>query len=94
MAQFYSRVALAVAIYAVLFAILLIATRHFTEPEGVPFVLLVIGFPWVLACVLFPKLPFFVAVVLNTTTFTPLHSPLTEFSRKLNQLLINAVTGQ
>jgi hypothetical protein len=69
MAQFYSRVALAVAIgYAVLFAILLIATRHFTEPEGVPFVLLVIGFPWVLACVLFPKLPFFVAVVLNTTT--------------------------
>lgn len=66
---FYSRAALVVAIcYAILFAILLIATRHFTEPEGVPFVLLVIGFPWVLACVLFPKLPFFVAVILNVIT--------------------------
>jgi hypothetical protein len=69
MPQFYSRPALVVAIaYAILFAILLIATRHFTEPEGIPFVLLVIGFPWVLACILFPKLPFFVAVILNITT--------------------------
>jgi hypothetical protein len=69
MSLFYSRAALVVAIgYALLFAILLIATRHFTEPEGVPFVLLVIGFPWVLACILFPKFPFVVAVILNITT--------------------------
>lgn len=69
MSLFYSRAALVSAIgYAILFAILLIATRHFTEPEGVPFVLLIIGFPWVLACVLFPELPFFVAVVLNIIT--------------------------
>jgi len=69
MAQFYSRIALAVTIgYAVLVAILLITARHFAELEGVPFVLLVICFPWALACLLFPKLPFFCAVVLNITT--------------------------
>jgi hypothetical protein len=69
MARFVSRIALVVTIsYAALIAVLLIATWHFAEPEAAAFDLLFIGFPWVLACLAFHRLPYFSAVILNIAT--------------------------
>ena len=69
MARLVSRVALVATIsYAVLIVVLLIATWHFAEPEAAAFDLLFIGFPWVLACLAFHRLPYFSAVILNIAT--------------------------
>jgi hypothetical protein len=69
MARLVSRAALVATIsYAALIAVLLIVTWHFAEPEAAALDLLFIGFPWVFACLLFHRLPYFSTVILNIAT--------------------------